>query len=172
MTITFDTAFDRLVSHEGGFTDDPNDTGNWTGGAKGRGELRGTKFGISAAAYPWIVNIRDLTLDQAKELYRRDYWQAVPGLSPAMRFQFFDAAVNHGRGNAVRMVQRAAGVADDGKWGPYSAGALAKMDPADVLLRFLGHRALFMAQLRRFDAFGRGWTRRVGENLLLAADDN
>jgi lysozyme family protein len=125
--------------------------------------LRGTKFGISAAAYPWIVNIRDLTLDQAKELYRRDYWQAVPGLSPAMRFQFFDAAVNHGareRGpdGAARGRRRRRR-----EVGPVLRGARSRRwTPADVLLRFLGHRALFMAQLRRFDAFGRGWTRRVG----------
>lgn len=169
--ISFDEAFARLVDHEGGFTENPKDDGNWTGGREGVGELRGTKYGISAAAYP-ALDIRNLTIGEAKSIYARDYWHAIPGLTPAMRFQFFDAAVNHGRGNAVRMVQRAAGVADDGKWGPYSASALAKMDPADVLLRFLGHRALFMAQLRRFDAFGRGWTRRVGENLLLAADDN
>jgi lysozyme family protein len=171
VVVTFDTAFDRLISHEGGFTDKPEDDGNWTGGRQGRGELRGTKYGISAAAYP-SLDIRNLTLDAAKELYRRDYWQRIAGLSPAMRFQWFDAAVNSGHGNAVRILQRAIGVADDGHWGPVSSARLAQLEPADVLMRFLAERLLFMTRLRRWDEFGRGWARRIGENLLLAAADD
>jgi len=169
--IDFDLAFDRLIDHEGGFTAKPEDDGNWTGGKQGRGELRGTKFGISAAAYPHL-NIRSLTLDEARAIYRRDYWGAVHGLSNAMRFQFFDAAVNHGHGNAIRFLQRAVGAADDGAWGPVSESMLARVEPADVLLRFLGHRLRFFTKLQRFNEFGRGWSERIAGNLLLAAEDN
>ena len=63
-------------------------------------------------------------------------------------------------------------VADDGIWGPVSQKALEAKDHNDVLLRFLAHRLKFWASLRTFDSYGRGWTRRGAENLLLAAQDN
>lgn len=46
--ITFEEAFDRLIGHEGGYSDDPTDNGNWTGGKRGAGLLKGTKYGIGA----------------------------------------------------------------------------------------------------------------------------
>lgn len=169
--IPFNTAFDRLIGHEGKFTDDPKDKGNWTGGVIGRGELKGTKFGISAAAYPHL-DIQNLTLGQAKDIYLHDYWNIIGRAHPAIKFQLFDAAVNHGHGNAIRMLQRAVGVADDGIWGPVSQNALDGMELNDVLLRFLGYRLRFWASLRSFDDYGRGWTRRGADNLLFAAEDN
>lgn len=171
----FDKAFDRLIGHEGKFTDNPKDDGNWTGGKQGRGELKGTKFGIAANTYPHL-DIKNLTVAQAKEIYREDFWDVIGQAHGAVKFQLFDAAVNHGRGNAVRMLQRAVNAADDGAWGSLSQAALDRMERIsghnDVLLRFLGYRFLFWASLQKFDSFGRGWTRRGAENLLFAAEDN
>ena len=50
--MNFDAAFARLLGNEGGFDDDARDRGNWTGGRIGVGELKGTKYGVSAAAFP------------------------------------------------------------------------------------------------------------------------
>lgn len=170
--ITFEEAFARLIGHEGGYSDDPADNGNWTGGKRGAGLLKGTKYGIAANTYGHL-DIKNLTLDQAKAIYREDFWDVIGGSAhPAIKFQLFDAAVNHGRGNAVRLLQRAVRVADDGIWGPVSQAALYAMPHNDVLLRFLGHRLKLWASLKSFDQFGRGWTRRGAENLLLAAEDN
>jgi lysozyme family protein len=169
--MNFDRAFDRLIGHEGKFTDNPLDDGNWTGGKQGRGRLVGTKYGIAAASYPHL-DIKNLTLDEAKHIYKEDFWDILGDAHPAVKFQVFDAAVNHGHGNAVRILQRAVGVADDGKWGPVSQAALAPMDHNDVLLRFLAYRLKFWAALKRFDEFGRGWTNRGADNLLYAAEDN
>lgn len=167
----FDVAFDRLIKHEGGYSDDPRDLGNWTGGAVGVGELKGTKFGIAAHSYPYL-DIKNLTLAQAKEIYRRDFWDILGDAHPAIKFQLFDAAVNHGRGNAIRFLQRAVRVADDGRWGQMSQSALMAMDHNDVLLRFVAYRLKFWAALQTFDTYGRGWTNRGGDNLLFAAEDN
>lgn len=169
--ISFDVAFARLVDHEGGYTDDPRDPGNWTGGKAGVGVLKGTKFGIAANTYGWL-DIKNLTLSQAKEIYREDFWDVIGTAHPAVKFQLFDAAVNHGRPNAVRMLQRAVGVADDGEWGPVSQAALDRMETNDVLLRFVAYRLKFWVALNAFDTYGRGWVRRGAENLLLAAEDN
>lgn len=170
--MNFDTAFDRLVGHEGAFSDDPKDPGNWTSGKVGAGLLKGTKYGIAANTYGHL-DIKSLTLDQAKAIYLEDFWNVIgQGTHPAVKFQFFDTAVNHGHGNAVRILQRAARVADDGAWGKVSQAALDAMDLNDQLLRVLGYRFKFWASLKKFDDFGRGWTNRGADNLLFAAEDN
>ena len=48
----FCAAVQVIIMHEGGWQHDPRDRGNWTGGEVGRGECKGTKYGISAASYP------------------------------------------------------------------------------------------------------------------------
>jgi len=169
--IDFETAFSRLIGHEGGFTNDPKDPGNWTGGKPDSGQLKGTKYGIAANTYGHL-DIEHLTLEQAKAIYRAEFWDLLSDAHPAVKFQLFDAAVNHGRSNAIRFLQRAVGVADDGAWGRLSQTALERMDSNDVLLRFMAYRLKFWASLQAFDIYGRGWTRRGAENLLLAAEDN
>ena len=169
--ITFDEAFDRLISHEGGYSDDPRDSGNWTGGAQGVGQLKGTKFGIAACSYGYL-DIKNLSLEDAKSIYRRDFWDVCGAAHPAVKFQLFDASVNHGRGNAIRFLQRAVKVAADGDWGVKSQAALESMEANDVLLRFLAYRLKFWASLQKFDIYGRGWTNRGADNLLFAAEDN
>jgi len=167
----FDTAIDRLLSHEGGFTIDADDPGNWTGGRLNVGELKGTNFGISAASFP-DIDIRNLTREEAKEIYRRKYWNAVTDVSDAVRFQMLDAGVNHGTHRAITFLQRAVGVKPDGAWGPMSAAAASRMDNNDILLKFLGYRLIFMTDCNIWPTYGKGWARRIGTNLLYAADDN
>lgn len=152
---------DRVLSHEGGYVNDPRDPG---------GE---TKWGISKRSYPQL-DIKGLTRDDAKAIYERDFWQRVQGdkLPRPFAFQALDAAVNHGIGNAVRWMQRAAGVADDGHIGPATLAAVARAEPADLVLNFNAERLEFYARLQTFDTFGRGWTRRVAGNLRYAAQDN
>lgn len=152
---------DRVLSHEGGYVNDPRDPG---------GE---TKFGIAKRSYPHL-NIKDLTRQDAIAIYQRDFWQRVQGdkLPLPFVFQALDAAVNHGIGNAVRWMQRAAGVADDGVIGPATLAAVARQEPADLVLNFNAERLEFYAKLQTFDHFGRGWARRVAQNLRYAAQDN
>ena len=155
----FDTAFNRLIDSEGGYVNDPADPG---------GE---TKFGISKRSYP-DVDIANLTLEQAKAIYLRDFWNPLGDAHPAIKFQCFDFAVNSGIGTAIRKLQLAVGVADDGHWGPKSAAALAAMDLNDVLMRFAAQRLLFMTSLSTWGEFGKGWARRIAKDLLYAAEDN
>lgn len=157
----FDEIINRVLAHEGGYVNDPRDPG---------GE---TQWGISKRSYPHL-NIRALTRLDAVEIYRRDFWNRVQGdkLPRAFAFQALDAAVNHGIGNAVRWLQRAAGVADDGVIGPKTMAAVAAQGAADLVLLFNAERLEFYAKLDTFDAFGRGWTRRVAGNLRYAARDN
>lgn len=168
----YDTAFLRVVGHEGKFQNDRQDRGNWTSGVIGQGELKGTKYGISAMSYP-NEDIRNLTLERAKEIYYEDFWLRVSGdeLHDALAYQLFDAAINHGIGNAVRMLQRAVGVADDGRMGPITRGAVQSEGVDNVLKKFNAERIRFFTNISTFDRYGRGWMRRVADNLYYAADD-
>ncbi len=158
---TFLALIDRVLSHEGGYVNNPRDPG---------GE---TKYGIAKRSYPG-VDIKALTRQDAIAIYERDFWRRVQGdkLPRPFAFQALDAAVNHGIGNAVRWMQRAAGVADDGVIGPVTLAAVARQEPADLVLNFNAERLEFYAKLQTFDHFGRGWTRRVAANLRYAAQDN
>lgn len=85
-TRRFEAAFSNLMKEEGGYVNDPKDPG---------GE---TKYGISKRSYPHI-NIKNLTLEQAKEIYHRDYWLKIKGdqlHSDAVASEFLEMAVNMG----------------------------------------------------------------------------
>lgn len=159
---SFDKAFDYVVGREGIYDDDPQDDGNWTGGAQGKGELRGTKYGISAAAYP-ALDIQALTLEQAKDLYRHDYWDKVCGdcWPQGLALAMFDCGVNQGVGRAIRCLQRAVGVNDDGKIGPHTRDAVARLDHITLVEYFQAERILEYVQAARWERFKRGWMRRV-----------
>jgi lysozyme family protein len=158
----FDKAFDYVVGREGVYDDDPEDHGNWTGGKKGVGVLKGTKYGISAAAYP-DFDIENLTLEMAKQIYRADYWDKAQcdNWAPALALCVFDCAVNQGVGRALRCLQRAAGVNDDGKIGPHTRAAVARLDPATAIEYFQAERILEYVQAATWERFKRGWMRRV-----------
>ena len=147
---------------EGGFSDDPEDPGNWTGGAKDSGELRGTKYGISAKAYPQL-DIRALRYDEVVGIYWRDYWVKIRGddLPPRVAFAVFDCAVNQGVAAAAQMLQASVGADVDGIIGPATISAVRQREQTDVLVDFLARRAVRYASLSTFKRFGRGWMRRL-----------
>lgn len=169
----FDVIFDRVLGHEGGYQADPRDRGNWTSGEVGKGELKGTKYGLAAMTYPEL-DIKALTLADAKAIYRRDWWDGLNmGQWPkAMRYQMFDAAFNHGIGRANQFIQWAAGVAPDGKVGPATRAAVAAMDVNDLLFRFLAKRLRYFTEAKTWQAYSRGWSLRLAQCLEYAAEDN
>jgi lysozyme family protein len=158
----FDLCLAFTLREEGGYTDDPADPGNWTGGAPGQGALRGTNFGISAAAYP-TLDIRNLTADAAAAIYRQDYWSKLQGDALAMPVALvtFDAAVNAGVHRAATWLQQALGVVADGIIGPSTLIALAAADAGAVAQEALVRRLAFLTGLPGWARFGLGWTRRV-----------
>lgn len=168
--MTFDEAFARLIGHEGGLSLDPRDRGNWTGGRRDVGELRGTKFGISAAAFP-TLDIKSLTLDAARAIYREKYWgpACCDMLPEALRYPVFDLAVNSGPGRAARLLQRAVGAEEDGSIGPQTLMSVHNMPVDRILRRLDAHRLLLMAGDPTWPAHGRGWVIRVATNALEAS---
>lgn len=152
---------DRILGSEGGYVNDPRDPG---------GE---TNWGIAKRSYP-DINIATLTREQAIEIYHRDFWLQLGGgtaLANSLIFQLLDAGINHGIGNSVRMLQRAVGVLDDGNIGSITLAAIALLPADRVIMRFNSERIDFYTKLSGWEAFGRGWARRVALNLRYAASE-
>ncbi len=158
----FDTAFELTIGHEGGYTNGRNDRGNWTSGVVGKGTLKGTKYGISAMAYP-NLDIKNLTLAQAKAIYELDYWRKAKcgQCPPALGYLLFDASVNHGISRAVKFLQLAVGVTADGNFGPKTLQAVLKADPKAVAQEFCVQRMLFYTNISTWKTYRTGWTRRL-----------
>lgn len=168
----FAAALAIVLAHEGGYQAMPDDPGNWTQGKIGAGELKGTKFGLSAASYP-AVDIASLTAAEAAAIYRRDWWDRFGlGRLPApVAAKLFDATVNIGIESAACALQRAlraAGavqIVEDGKLGPATIAAASSL-AADIVLPALrealaGHYRLIAAKNRMQARFLNGWLARA-----------
>jgi lysozyme family protein len=168
----FDTVFERVIGSEGGYQANPEDRGNWTGGEVGKGKLVGTKFGLSAMTYP-SLDIKNLTLSQAKEIYYKDWWVKLnlDKAPQAMAYQMFDAAFNHGTGRANQFLQQAVGVKADGIIGPLTIAAAGKIDPLKLVLLFIANRQEYFTNVKTWASFSKGWMRRMAEAMRFAADD-
>ena len=154
MKTTFNEIIEQVLEHEGGYVNDPKDLG---------GE---TNFGITKRFYP-NLDIKKLTREQAKEIYKKDYWDKnkCDSIPSRLRHIFFDMCVNMGRGNAVKILQRAAvskghNIDIDGGLGPKTISSIQNIR----VDRVRAYRVLYYAQLvtKRKDQekFWLGWFRR------------
>jgi lysozyme family protein len=155
--MNFDEAFDRLIGHEGGYSNHPSDPG------------AETMWGVTARvarANGYSGDMRALPREKAKQIYLAKYWEPVRAyeLPDAIRFDVFDAAVNSGPSQAIEWLQAAVGAGVDGEIGPKTIAAARAADPL-APARFNGLRLQFMTNLPTWGAFGKGWARRVAGNL-------
>jgi lysozyme family protein len=151
--VNFDQAFDALIGHEGGYSNNPVDPG---------GE---TMWGVTARvarANGYTGEMRYLARETAKDIYRKLYWDSVHAdeLPEPVRYPVFDASVNSGVVQAIKWLQRAVDVADDGVIGPITISA-ANRAGKDAAVRLTADRLDFMTSLPTWGAFGKGWARRV-----------
>lgn len=148
--MSFEQAFQRVLVAEGGYSLDERDPG---------GE---TKYGISKRAYP-DLDIARLTLTDAHAIYKRDYWDPCrcDQLPEPIDELVFDCAVNQGVGVAVKLLQKAINVPQDGVIGNNTMAAIKKADRKELAALYLADRALRYTGTRNFDVYGRGWMKRL-----------
>ncbi|KWN97499.1 glycoside hydrolase family 108 protein [Burkholderia ubonensis] len=145
---------DALIGREGGFSNNPNDRGNWY-----LGKLEGTMWGVTAAearANGYAGPMQSMPRATAVEIYEARYWtrpqfDQVDAISSTLAEKLFDIGVNAGPATGVTFLQRALNVlnqngkafpdvAVDGGIGPMTIAALKSflaMRGAD------GHRVLY-----------------------------
>ena len=124
-----DKNFEKIVTmtlqNEGGLSNDKYDSGGLT------------KYGISQSAYP-NLDIKNLTLEKAKQIYYRDYFLPIQGnkiadLSFLLANQVFDIGVNCGTVTSIKLLQKSINklnennsLYEDGIIGNHTLNALKK----------------------------------------------
>lgn len=149
----FRTAVEHVLKFEGGLIDHPDDPGGIT------------KYGISSRAYPDMStdDIRRLTKQEAKNLYRRDYWDALgcDWLPAGLRLMVFDCAVNQGVSYAKKALQTSVSVTADGIIGPVTLKAIEHTDVEKAVHKYSMNRYLRYARNPNWSVFGEGWMSRL-----------
>ncbi len=77
----YNRLFELVAKKEGGYQNQSTDSGNYC-----EGKLIGTKYGVSAILYkhikgkcPTVEEMKNLTKNEAKEIWRRGVWNTIKG---------------------------------------------------------------------------------------------
>jgi len=153
-----------VLASEGGNDDDPQDHG-------GR-----TSRGITQREYDaWRRERKQPTLDvwqapqsDVEAIYHDEYWAPwCDSLPLGVDYLYFDMAVNAGPHEATVLLQRALGVAADGRLGPISRAAISAMDRRVLIQRYGDEKRRFYVNLHQ-PRFLRGWMNRVRDTQAIA----
>jgi lysozyme family protein len=144
------------------FSNDPHDPGGETMCGITQREYNAWrhKHGLKPAA------VQEITETEGEEVYYENYWLPYcPALPPGMDLAFFDAAVNEGSAEAIKMLQHTLGITADGVWGPLTDRMVQGLQGSDVVMvkRYTQVREAVYRTFRGYRYFGRGWERRSAE---------
>lgn len=156
--MNFEQAFADLMGVEKGYWDDP------AGGP--------TMYGITervARAWGYQGDMRQLPLDAARSIAKSEYWDRYQcdQFAPAVAYQVFDTAYNGG--HPVQWLQQAVGANVDGVIGAKTIAAVRAADPRLIVLYFNAMRIRYLTSLDGWSSNGKGWARRIADNLLKGA---
>jgi len=135
----FNKCIKIILKNEGGYVWNPDDTG---------GE---TNYGISKKQYP-NLDIKNLTKNEATEIYRKDYWDKIQGdkiNDRKLALNIFDCSVNCGIRRTVKMIQGVCFVCEDGKLGPQTLKAINSKNSYVTRLEFERRRIKFYMAIAR-----------------------
>lgn len=160
MRENFAEALQKVLHHEGGFVNHPNDPGGMT------------NLGCTKAVWEEHCGhpvdekaMRALTPADVAPLYKRKFWDKIKGdeLPTGVDYAVFDCAINSGPGRAAKFLQSCVGVDPDGGIGPKTLAAVNAFDRKQLVEDYSKRRLSFMMDLPAWDTFGKGWSRRVNE---------
>lgn len=160
--MTFDKAFEKLMEHEGGYSNNPADPG---------GE---TMYGVTARVARkngYTGQMKELPLAIAKRIAKTEYWDAVraDALPDRVRFDVFDTCYHSGPDRAIKLLQQALGFVGrdvDGIFGKNTLARAMAANPDELDKKFNGYRLRFLASLGTWPSFSKGWVRRIATNLI------
>lgn len=164
----FDIAIPHVLAWEGGYVFHPADPGGETnrgitdrldGKVDGMVDLDGDGYGD--------VDIKTLTEDQAKQVYKRRFWDRMQGdkiESQLIANILFDGFVNCGF-NGIRIMQRLLHLKDDGIVGPKTLAAINGADEILLYNRYKLERINYYQDLAEkkpsLKVFLKGWLNRI-----------
>ncbi len=153
---SFKKIISAVLEHEGGYVNDPDDPG---------GE---TKYGISKRAFP-DVDIKNLTVPQAIDIYKKEYWEPskVEILPERLWSTYFDMAVNMGRKRACEILQKACNhknkvkIKVDGRLGRNTADSSKKLEPERLQSFRVKYYADLVNRKPKLEKYWYGWYKRA-----------
>ena len=160
MNRNWDKCFDLVIVNEGGFVDNKLDPGG------------ATNWGCTQAVWEGYIghkvtvdDMKALTKEDVKPLYKKRYWDVIYGdaLPSGLDYCMFDCAINSGTSRAAKFIQELVGVPADGAIGNNTISAIAQINPNTLINEFSDKRQAFLAALKTFPTFGKGWTIRVSD---------
>jgi lysozyme family protein len=157
-----DMAIRKILEHEGGYVNHPDDPG----GATNKGITIAT-FRRYIKRDGTIADLKALTTQQAVDVYKAQYWDKVQGddLPSGVDYTVADFAVNSGPSRAAKYLQAALGVTQDGAIGPQTIQAANEIiNPKAIINKVNADRLAFMKRIqggKLWKTFGRGWQSRV-----------
>ena len=142
-------AWDLVQKWEGGYSNDPDDSG---------GE---TNFGIAKNFNPG-VDVKNITKQDAMNIFRDKYYNpsGAERMSPALGLYLADAAFNQGLGGMRDIMKNAIGTTD--------IDAMNAMDQKQVLEAVHNARMNRYRSHDKWDKYGKGWTNRANDALARA----
>ena len=169
----FQAAFNATMKNEGGYANNPADHGGETYKGIARNFWRGWEgwARIDAArgkpGFPKSLASDTKLQSLVAEFYQRNFW--TPWMSEitsqAAAEWVFDKGVNMGLVQAVKLLQRAAGVTADGQVGPKTLTAINASDPAQFLEACREQARAFYTHLAEINPgqrqFLKGWLARA-----------
>jgi lysozyme family protein len=153
----FPAALAAVRQDEGGNDDDPADHGGRT--SRGITQREYDAFrSLKGMAASDVWQASDAEIDA---IYHDSYWEPWGDKFPVgIDYLYFDMAVNAGPNRAVKLLQRASGVVDDGHIGVLTLAALANANPASLIASYSTAKKNFYKSLNQ-PRFTRGWLNRV-----------
>jgi lysozyme family protein len=158
---SFDAALARVLAHEGGYSNNPDDPGG------------PTNFGITLEVYrryakpgARAADVRTMALPEAKAIYRARYWDAqrCDELPAGVDYAVFDYAVNSGCGRSGKVLRRMLYLPDATSTVTDDVLRAAKAaDAVQLINAICDERLRFLKSLKTWTVFGMGWGRRVAE---------
>lgn len=158
MKENFAECLDHVLKSEGGFSNHRDDPGGMT------------NLGVTKRVWEeWVGRqvsedeMKGLTREAVTELYKKRYWDAVHGdsLPSGVDLCVFDCAVNAGVSRAIRFLQHAVKVTQDGIIGPATLKAIEETPPIAIIADFCAQREFHYKSLQTFPVFGKGWMARL-----------
>lgn len=165
-TARFETSLRFVLKWEGSrFTNDPDDHGG------------ATRYGIIQREYDryrdrrhlQIRSVELISLDEVRDIYRREYWDAVQGdrMPLSLDLVMFDSGVLMGVGRAIRILQQSLKIAVSGDLDKSTFDALGTADIDALVVDFLNNREGRLRGIVEKDQtqakFLKGWLNRLND---------
>lgn len=169
----FKPVFEATKGFEGGFQNMASDTGNYCDG-----KLIGTKYGIAATGFkgyfgrcPSVEEIKNLSVQTAYEIGKKNYWDAIQGdkiNSQKLAHLIFDSVYGGSSGflhirQALNKIANKNITSETSKWGLTNneISAINNLDSTKLFNQLYEIRKKFFETHSQASIYGKGWTNRL-----------